>query len=60
LCIKRCVPHREKKLWESELQSLEKKILCDKRDCGETITALLAPSVPEVGIAKPKGAVLDA
>lgn len=41
-------------LWESELQSLEKKIFCDKRDCGQTTTILLAKCVPEVGIFKKK------
>jgi hypothetical protein len=48
------VPHREKVLWESNLQSLEKKIVCDKRDFGETTTVLLAPCVPEVGMFKKK------
>jgi predicted ArsR family transcriptional regulator len=43
LRIKRRVPHREKSLWESELQSLEKKIACDKRDSGQNTTILLAP-----------------
>ena len=40
----------QKTLWETDLQSLEKKIVCDKRDFGETTTVLLAPCVPEVGI----------
>jgi len=54
LRTKRRVPHREKVLWESDLQSLEKKIVCDKRDFGETTTVLLAPCVPEVGMFKKK------
>jgi len=48
------VPHREKSLWESELQSLEKKIVCDKRDFEQTTTLLLAQCVPEVGMFKEK------
>src|ERR1035441_3536761 len=54
LRIKRRVPHREKSLWESELQSLEKKTLCDKRAFRETTTVLLARCVPEVGMFKKK------
>jgi hypothetical protein len=54
LRIKQRVPHREKVLWESDLQSLEKKIVCDKRDFGETTTLLLATCVPEVGMFKKK------
>jgi hypothetical protein len=54
-CASSAACHIAKKhLWESELQPLEKKILCDKRDCGETTTVLLAPCVPEVGMFKEK------